>query len=159
MLPVLYLDKSGFTVWIPEICTLWRKAEKTPGKHAGIIAFGSNLTGLKTDPGAFRFCQIMQILSVFRNAHDSAYNRLKKRRRGCRHRQTPPSNLPRRLKISVEKQPPSRHQRQIILPHASGPGCAIVSVAPECSRPAPTSVFPLPPPAGTSPDRRSNPLH
>jgi hypothetical protein len=43
--------------------------------HPGTLPFASISTGLKTDPGAFRFCQIEPIFQRFSSQHGSAVNR------------------------------------------------------------------------------------
>ena len=46
---------------------------KNRAKQPGTITFSVNLTGLKTDPGAFRFCQIQRIFAPRQFAAVSAY--------------------------------------------------------------------------------------
>ena len=57
-----------------------------------MLPFASILTGLKTDPGAFRFCQIEPIFASFSSQQDPTDTRAKKRQ-GCRHRQALPPHL------------------------------------------------------------------
>ena len=51
------------------------KSTKNRAKYPGTITFSVNSTGLKTDPGAFRFCQIE---SIFAAAMTRPCNRHKK---------------------------------------------------------------------------------
>ena len=48
------------------------KIAKNRAKQPGIIPFAAYSTGLKTDPGAFRFCQIERIFNGLRSHRDSA---------------------------------------------------------------------------------------
>ena len=83
----------------------------------------------------------------------------RKKRRSCRHRTDPPPKLPRRPKISSEKEPERRHQCQIIFPHVSDSCFAKISAASPRSSSLPASVFHPPPPVGIFPDTPTIPVH
>ena len=46
------------------------------GKRPGTLPFGPIPTGLKIDPGAFRFCQLSRIFAGFRIAVDMVNEKL-----------------------------------------------------------------------------------
>ena len=79
------------------------KSAKNRAKHPGTTAFAAYLTGLKTDPGAFRFCQIERIFDGLRSRHDSARNPSKKVAEPPPPASPTTPSLPRRLEIGVEK--------------------------------------------------------
>ena len=78
------------------------KTTKNMAKQPGTTPFAHNSTGLKTDPGAFRFCQIERIFASFHRCHDSARNPRKKVAESPPPA-SPTTNLPRRPEIGVEK--------------------------------------------------------
>ena len=80
------------------------KIAKNRAKQPGIIPFAAYSTGLKTDPGAFRFCQIQRISPLVTNAATTPAKRLP---------------LPVRAAVECTPRPQPAHQTTI----TAGCGC------------------------------------
>ena len=80
------LPASGYVLGIDERRTLRehvaKNQQKNRAKQPGTLTFTPSFAGLKTDPGAFRFCQIERIFNGLRSHRDSAIQSAQKNRAG-----------------------------------------------------------------------------